>query len=95
MVYIDDYNSIERLDYTDALSHISVHKRKLKVLAVKSESVFGQVQSLAAEINMKVNEKKTQLLCISASKNNVVKSYIRTDSGNEIESSKNSRLLFQ
>ena len=37
MVYIDDYNSIEKIRIAEAESHITVHKRKIHVLAQKSE----------------------------------------------------------
>ena len=81
MVYIDDYNSIEKLRVTNAQSVISTRKRKLNVLAKKSEDLFTRIQELASEIKMKVNERKTQMLCINASKNNTISSYIRTSSG--------------
>ena len=78
MVYIDDYNSIEKIRLSEAESHISVRKRKLNVLAQKSERIFQSVKELATDINMRVNDQKTQLLCIHANKNNEVKSYIRS-----------------
>ena len=79
MVYIDDFNSVEKIRISEAQSHITVHKRKLNVLAQQSEVVFGKVKTLASEINMRVNAGKTQLLCVHASKNNDVKSYIRNE----------------
>ena len=78
LVYIDDYNSIEKIRLSEAESHITVNKRKLHVLAQKSERVFKEVESLANSINMKVNAKKTQRLCVHANRNNVVDSYIKT-----------------
>ena len=92
MVYIDDYNSIEKVDIAEAESHISVHKRKLRVIAKKSEAVFNEVQTLAADKKMKVNCKKTQLLCVSSSLNNEVGSYIRTNEG-EIDSTSSLKIL--
>ena len=61
------------------MSHITVNKRSELAIASKSERVFGKVQELADEINMKVNNKKTQMLCIHASNFSNVRSYIRTD----------------
>ena len=42
---------------------------------------FDRVQELATELNMKVNSKKTQILCIHSNKDSVVTSYIRTGEG--------------
>ena len=92
LVYIDDYNSIERVKIGEAMSHISTQKRKIKVLAQKSEKVFSEVETLATDINMKVNASKTQLLCIYANNFNNVKSYIRTNSG-EINSTDSLKIL--
>ena len=92
MVYIDDYNSIEKLKVTEAQSHISVHRRKLKVLAQKSEKIFNNVQSVANDVGMKVNARKTQLLCIHASNNNEITSYIR-NGGDEIVSTNTLKIL--
>ena len=50
------------------------------------------VRKLAVEINMKVNEKKTQVLCIHANKSSEVTSYIRTESG-DINSSDQLKIL--
>ena len=83
MVYIDDYNCIEKVRYSEAMSHISVNKCKLKVLAQKSEKVFNNVQNMADNINMKVNAAKTQMLCINPSINNDIKSYIRANETSE------------
>ena len=80
-VYIDDFNTIEKIRITDSESHISTRKRQIRVLALKSEIQFGRVQELAANLNMKVNSKKTQVLCINASSDSIVTSYIRTRDG--------------
>ena len=58
MVYIDDYNAIEKINVINAESHITTDKMKLRVLARKSEAIFEGVQSLARSINMCVNTKK-------------------------------------
>ena len=60
MVYIDDYNTIEKLCLEGAQSHITVNRRELKLLAAKSELQFKNVQRLANHIKMVVNSKKTQ-----------------------------------
>ena len=73
---------MEKLKIHDAMSHITTNKRVLDVRAVKSEVQFGVVSNLAERIKMRVNENKTQLLCIHANKFNVVSSFIRTTNGN-------------
>ena len=57
MVYIDDFNCIEKVKLSEAESHITVYKRKLDVLAQKSSKVFNKVCTQAEAINMCVNEK--------------------------------------
>ena len=93
MVYIDDYNSIERVKISEAVSHITTRKHKLNILAQKSEAIFEEVSKLATDINMRVNPKKTQLLCVHANHNNEVKSHIRTSSGTNIESTSSLKIL--
>ena len=80
-VYIDDFNMVEKLKIGNSQSHITTRKRELRVLALKSEAQFANVQDLADQLNMKVNNKKTQVLCIHANKVNKVSSYIRTNTG--------------
>ena len=55
LVYIDDFNTVEKIAIREAQSHISTSKRALKALAPKSEIQFERVGKLAEEIQMKVN----------------------------------------
>ena len=71
---------------------IKWNRREIKVLAAKSELQFGNVQELANKIKMRVNEKKTQILCIHANKDSKITSYIRTDTG-EINSTNKLKIL--
>ena len=73
LVYIDDFNSIEKLRISDAKSHITTARR--------SELLFEEVQTLAASVGMKVNQGKTQLLCVHANRDSEVSSYIRAGNG--------------
>ena len=82
-VYIDDFNTIEKVLISGAESHISTQKRKISVHAIKSETQFQRVSVLADELNMKVNAKKTQVLCIHANKDSSVNSYITTSDGKD------------
>ena len=79
-VYIDDFNAVERVGTRFALSHITTQRRKIQAHAPKSEAYFNHVYRRAGEIGMKVNEEKTQILCISAAKNSKVESYINAPS---------------
>ena len=58
LVYIDDFNSIEKLKISEAMSHITTRKKQVRVLAPKSEVIFKEITNLATEINMRVNKKK-------------------------------------
>lgn len=75
-VYIDDRNSIEKIKQINSISIISEGKRDLKVHSPKTETFFKLIYKKAEEIKMLVNQKKTQMLCISASTDTVV-SYMR------------------
>ena len=76
IAYIDDINIVEKVRHCDALSEISVIKQTVLAHTHQSEEIFKGISSLASEINMRVNEDKTQILCVSAAKNSSVKSYI-------------------
>ena len=67
-VYIDDFNAVEKVKYTEAVSHITTGKRRILVLARKSEMLFSNISQLATSINMRVNSRKTQMLLTHASK---------------------------
>ena len=45
-VYIDDYNSLERLKLTNAPSHITTHRRQISLRAPRTEILFEKVQQL-------------------------------------------------
>ena len=92
-IYVDDLNSIEKVTQENAVSHITGRKRMLKVHAERTELLFEEIFHKAEEIKMKVNQQKTQLLCISAAIHDEVVSYIRPMvNGNQIESMSTDRL---
>lgn len=70
-------NAIEKVMQTNAVSKISAAKRMLKVHAWKTESFFEKIFQMARKLKMVVNQKKTQILCISAAKHDVVSTYVR------------------
>ena len=75
LCYIDDFNCVEKVRLADCVSHITQAKRKCLVHAIQSEGLFLQVKRKSEEKNMKINEKKTQLLCVTASPDDI-RSYI-------------------
>ena len=93
MVYIDDYNAIERISVSNAVSHITTQRRRTEVRANKSESQFGQVVSLANDIGMKVNDRKTQMLCIHPFTSDDMSTYIKTPSEQVIKSTESLKIL--
>lgn len=76
--YIDDFNNVEKVQVQGSITHISQNRRKCLVHAPQSERVFLGVNEEAQRKNMVVNAKKTQMLCVSTSQDDV-KSYINVD----------------
>ena len=66
MKYIDDFNIIEKACAARATVRLSTQKEIRLIHAHKSEAMFQHIQSEAAAVGMKVNQNKTQLLCISS-----------------------------
>ena len=90
--YIDDINIIEKVRHVDSISEITVHKQKTKCHAPKSEAYFKHVSKRAEEMNMRVNESNTQMLCISAASASDVKTYVNTKNS-RIESDTSLKIL--
>ena len=91
-VYIDDLNNLEKVRHHNAVSIMSEEKTVLLAHAHKSEENFNRIKERASEILMKVNSKKTQLLCISGNNNIEVRSYIRSENA-EIQSGSELKIL--
>ena len=91
-IYIDDYNCIEKVRQRDGVYHLTTQGRTTMAHAAKSQSVFNNLKSEASKIGMVVNDKKTQLLCISPSIN-TCKTYLITDDGTRMESAGTLKLL--
>ena len=90
LAYIDDLNILEKVRHCDGVSAVSTNKQITYAHAYQSEVFFRNVSNRAAELNMKVNESKTQVLCVSAARNSNVESYInapnsRIKSGKELK----------
>lgn len=76
-VYIDDVNVVEKVSKVNAVSLISQKKRILKVHAQETDRFFENVSTTADSIKMRVNQAKTNILCMSASVHDEVLAYIR------------------
>ena len=74
--YVDDINIIEKVRHSDAVSVISQNKQKTASHARQSQELFKKISEEAAIMKMKVNESKTQIVCISAATSMSVSSYI-------------------
>ena len=75
--YIDDLNVIERVRESGAITHMTEMKTRKFIHSPESEKIFGGINAVASEDNMRVNPKKTQLLCITTSTSYDSTSYIR------------------
>lgn len=89
--YIDDYSSSEKVRIADSIFHLTQGRRRTLVHAQGSQGLFENVKELAAQKKMIVNAKKTQMLCISASRDDV-RTYISTQ-GKRILSSDTLKVL--
>ena len=79
-IYIDDANAVEKVQIPGSITTISQHKQLVRIHASQSEELFNTVSIRASGINMKVNNDKTQLLCISSNYTSETSSYIRAGS---------------
>lgn len=61
--------------------------------AQQCEELFHSVRENASEIGMTVNQKKTQLLCVSPAIGTTVQSYIRVEDGTKLVSQKQMKQL--
>ena len=78
-VYIDDYNAVEKVQLKFSPSVISERARKVFVHEEASEGRFKQIETRAHEIGMRVNVKKTQLLCVSGNTDTAVVPYLNSN----------------
>ena len=69
--YIDDFNGVEKVFKDNPIMTITSGKTEAEVKAIKSKVLYAHVQSKAGDIQMRVNAKKTQMLCITSSHDKV------------------------
>ena len=70
--YIDDGLSGETVCNMSAVCHITEKKEEKFIRANKSERLFKLTTKNAESIGMKINAKKTKMLCVTIAKNSIV-----------------------
>jgi hypothetical protein len=89
--YIDDFNVIEVTDSGAIVLKYSQNQPIRRYQATICEKLLRGVKEKSAELGMKVNSSKTQLLSISTAGTN--SAYIRPDGNEKIESSNTLKIL--
>ena len=89
--YIDDYNIVEKVRSESSVSHITTKTTIRHTHAPKTEKKVRDVRQKASDLLMRVNEKKTQILCISTNHDDN-RAYIETASG-RLESKDSLKIL--
>ena len=84
--YIDDVNVAEQHNTRDAVSTFSQTREKKSVFAGECDARFKNIMANAGKTGMRVNLKKTKLLCLSAALHSEVSSHIEDGQGGTIES---------
>ena len=91
--YVDDFGACEKLALVNAYNIFSTSKPQSVLHAKESENFFNTVKARAERIGMRVNDRMTQILCVSTAVDTHVSSYIRLRSGEKIHSQENLRIL--
>ena len=84
--YIDNFNAVEKIFKINAVLQLSQKKPASGVRVIKSEVLYDEVKNRAASIGMRVNSKKTQMLCIAPTGASDVSTFIESRSDGEIGS---------
>ena len=92
--FVDDISGAEKIHANNIYaSKVSDGLETRYLHAVQSQRLFDQVALGAAEKGMKLNEKKTTLLCINAARTYKPISYINLGGGDVVLSGKSMKLL--
>ena len=67
--YVDDITVFEKIRECDAVSHHTQQKTIKTIHAPESQAFFEDIEEESNDLGMKINPRKTQLLCVSASSN--------------------------
>ena len=91
--YVDDNLQEEKVNFENALvDHITDKPTKNKHI-ILTQNVFRHIVRRVCAKGMKVNSKKTNLLCISDAQNFVTQAFFVDNEGNTIESSNTMKVL--
>ena len=91
--YVDDVLGTEKLCAAAAKLHLSTREQKCTIFAKKSEELINAITDNAAKLGLKVNSKKTQMVCVSGNNLSDVSSFIRDQEGNRIVSTDSMKIL--
>ena len=81
--FLDDFLAGERIPIDQGQRIIKQNKEECCLHAKESEAFFNVVAENAAKVGMRVNEDKTQILCVSSALNSNVSSFINLPNGVE------------
>ena len=90
--YIDDISVLEKLRLPNAITHFTQAKSKRLLHSPESEAIFDEIDGTSEKLGMIINPTKTQLLCITGSRDYETSSYIR-HKDKEIRSSDSIKIL--
>ena len=91
--YIDDGITGEVICNNNAVCHITEKKQEKYLHAQKSEKYLKTTSKNASLIGMKINAKKTRMICITVAKNSLINSYINLPDRTQINGSDTLRML--
>ena len=74
--YVDDLSAGEKICLADSVSRFSQNKEERHVRAFFCEELHKRVEENCDKIGMRMNAKKTQLLCVTAAINYEVRSFV-------------------
>ena len=92
MKFVDDITTGTRSLLQDGQSHITQGKEKKLIHAEGLEQLFHTVKAESERVGMKINDGKTQLLCMSQARNYDVSAFIRVGD-EEVHSSNKLKIL--
>ena len=81
--YIDDGLSREVICNTNAVVHITDKKQNTFLHARRSKKYLRLTNQNTTKIGMKINVKKTKMICVTVAKNSLVNSYINHEDGTQ------------
>ena len=75
--YIDDFNCCEKIDISSAPFTLSQKKKLIEAETERTTALYREIKERAGEIGMRINNKKTQVLCVSPSVESRVDAILR------------------